>query len=114
MNITSNFHRVQKVVPEPIQQRYLDDGKIYYTRKLCIWIGDDDVNHVLFADTLAALELPGEAEERQIKGLKAAISETQTLLPYADHGAYSQDLARISEMKGEVTQLEVQRSSRLA
>lgn len=114
MNIQSNFHSVKKVVPEAIRKHHMDDGRIYYTRKLQIWIAEDEISHTLFADTREALELPGEAEERQIKGLKAAISETQALLPYADHGAYSQDLARISQMEGEVTQLESQRSSRLA
>ncbi len=42
-----------------------------------------------------------------IEARKAWVADLKRMLPYADHGAYGQDLARIADYQHEITKLQL-------
>jgi len=42
-----------------------------------------------------------------IEARKAWVADLKRMLPYADHGAYGQDLARIADYQQEITKLQL-------
>ena len=46
-----------------------------------------------------------ETIEKAIESRVARISDIKQMLPYADHGAYGQDLNRIADYEREIAQL---------
>ena len=46
-----------------------------------------------------------ETIEKAIESRLAWISDLKRMLPYADHGAYGQDLARIADYEHDIVQL---------
>jgi hypothetical protein len=46
-----------------------------------------------------------ETIEKAIEVRKARIADLKQMLPYADHGAYGQDLNRIADYEREIAQL---------